>query len=165
MINPIVLQPGEGRKLWLVGDQLTIKLDASQTGGAYSTAVTWTGPGLGPPPHVHHREDELFYVLEGELSFTYDRQSFNTGPGTAVYLKKGVPHAFANKTAAPAMFLLIAVPSGFEEFAAECGTAIDKIPSDIQITPAAIEKLLAVAPKYGIQVLPDHRAECESHPP
>jgi quercetin dioxygenase-like cupin family protein len=165
MTNAIVLQPGEGRKYWLVGDHITMKVAAPQTGGAYSAALTWVGPGMGPPPHVHHREDELFYVVEGELTFIYDRQTFVGEAGTAVYLKKDIPHAFANKTDKPARFLLIAVPSGFENFVAECGTEIDRIPSDLQVTPAAIEKLLKTVSKYGIEVLMDHRPGGQTVPP
>ena len=165
MKTPIVLQPGEGQKIWLVGDQLTFKLKSPQTGGAYSAAVTWCGPGHGPPPHVHHREDELFYVLEGEVTFVQDEQTFSGGAGTAVYLKKGIPHVFANKGSAPAQFILMAIPSGFEDFAAECGTPIDRIPTDLPMRPEIIDRLLAVTPKYGLQILKELKPQRQTHPP
>ncbi len=156
-----VVLPGEGKKIWLVGDHLTFKLVSN----AYSIAVTWVGPGGGPPPHVHHREDELFYVLEGELTFVSGSDTFTAGAGAAVYLKKNIPHAFANQSASPAQFLLIAVPGGFENFAAECGTSIDRIPCDLQVTPAEIEKLLGKVSKYGLEMLMDHRPTSQVAPP
>jgi quercetin dioxygenase-like cupin family protein len=59
--------PGEGSKsLWVFGELLTCKVTSRQTGGAYSLFEVVTQSGDGPPPHVQHREDEAFYVLEGE---------------------------------------------------------------------------------------------------
>jgi mannose-6-phosphate isomerase-like protein (cupin superfamily) len=58
--------PGEGRTLWALGELVTYKVSSDQTGGAYSLFEVASRPGAGAPPHVQHREDESFYVLEGE---------------------------------------------------------------------------------------------------
>ena len=64
------IPPGEGtRSLWVLGELLTHKIPSRRTGGAYSLFEVSTQPGVGPPPHVQHREDECFYVLEGEYEF------------------------------------------------------------------------------------------------
>ena len=65
--------PGEGtRSLWVLCELLTHKIPSHKTGGAYALFEAATPPGAGPPPHVHHREDEAFYVLEGEYEFLVD---------------------------------------------------------------------------------------------
>ena len=62
--------PGEGaRSLWVMGVLVTYKIPSHRTGGAYALFEVATPPGAGPPPHIHHREDEVFYVLEGEYEF------------------------------------------------------------------------------------------------
>jgi hypothetical protein len=59
--------PGRGRRLWVLGDLYEFKAVSEDTGGAYAAVEVRATPGLpGPPPHIHHREDEAFYVLEGE---------------------------------------------------------------------------------------------------
>ncbi len=151
MTKGTFLKPGEGEKFWIVGDHLTFKAGPEQTGGKYTAAINWVGPGGGPPPHMHQREDELFYVLEGTLLFMKDRQTMVAGPGTCVYLKKGIPHAFKNVGEGPARFVLVAAPSGFEKFVAEYGVRIDRIPCEHEVNPAAIEKLLALRRSMGLR--------------
>lgn len=82
----------------------------------------------------------------------------------AVYLKKNIPHTFKNVGDGPAEFVLIAAPSGFEKFVAECGERIDSIPSKLEIGPAAIEKLMQTVGRYGLAVLPDHQPNAEAPP-
>lgn len=153
--TPILLPPGQGPKYWLVGDQLTLKVSGEDAGGAYAIAENYIVPGGGPPPHVHHREDECFYVLEGTMQFGYGETTFTGGAGTAVFLKRGITHCFKNVGQTPARFMLLATPGGFEDFAAEAGGSIGSIPFEKTVEPADIERLLAVAPKYGIELRPD----------
>ena len=73
-MNNGVLAAGEGRSIWVVGDRYTIKASGNDTGGAFAMIEAIVPHGNGPPPHIHSREDEAFYVLEGELQFhTHDR--------------------------------------------------------------------------------------------
>ncbi len=152
-----VLAPGDGNKFWIVGDHLTFKVGPEQTGGKYAVALTWTPPGGGPPPHVHANEDEMFYILDGKLLFIDNQHTFTAGPGSAVYLKKGVPHAFKNIGDSPATFLVTATPAGFEAFIAAAGEKITKIPCGLAVTPEVIGKLMAVAPQFGLTMLPEHK--------
>src|SRR4028118_1139985 len=76
------VRPAEGiRSLWVFDELVTCKVTSDQTGGAYSLFEVTTQPGEGPPPHVHHREDEAFYVLEGEYEFLDGEGSPRGGAG------------------------------------------------------------------------------------
>ena len=67
-MNNGVLVAGEGRSIWVIGDRYTIKCSGNDTSGAYAMMEAIVPPGHGPPPHIHSREDEAFYVLEGNSS-------------------------------------------------------------------------------------------------
>ena len=89
--------PDEGtRSLWVLGELLTYKIPSQQTGGAYVLFEAATPPGAGPPPHVHHREDEAFYVLEGQYEFLNGRETLRAGAGSLLYVPKGVLHTHKN---------------------------------------------------------------------
>lgn len=150
-----ILAPGQGDKYFLVGDQITFKLTGDQTGGAYAFAENYCTPQHGPPPHVHHNEDECFYVVEGTMMFAHRDTAFVGGPGTAVYLKKDVLHTFKNVGQTPARFMMLATPAGFEKFTVAAGEAISAIPCGKTVGPADIERLLAIVPAYGIEIRPD----------
>lgn len=157
MPQATILAPGEGDKFWIVGDHLTFKVGPKETGGKYTVATTYILPQAGPPPHVHGREDEMFYVLEGTMVFMDNTHTFTAGPGSVVYLPKNIPHTFKNIGNTPAKCILTALPSGFEAFTAECGERITQIPCDKQVDDAAIGKLMANCAKYGVSILPEHR--------
>jgi quercetin dioxygenase-like cupin family protein len=150
-----VVPPGHGGKFWIVGDQVTFKFTGEETGGAFTFAENYIPPQSGPPPHVHHREDECFYLLDGEMMFGRGDAAFVGGPGTAVFLPRGVPHVFKNVGDRPARFLLLVTPSGFERMVVAGGQAVPHIPFDKAVGPADVEKLLAVIPEYGLELCPD----------
>src|SRR5262249_55494101 len=103
------------------------------------------------PAHVHHREHEAFYVLEGELQFHVDGRSLTAGTGSWITLAKGSLHHFRNVGAAPAKMLILVTPSGLERFFLEVGREAGDGESGAP-TPEDIEKLLATAPKYGLEI-------------
>ena len=78
-------------------------------------------PGNGPPPHIHSREDEAFYVLDGELQFNVDGRSFNATSRAWVTLAKGSLHYFKNTGSKPAKMLIVVTPAGLEEFFLKIG--------------------------------------------
>lgn len=147
--------PGRGRTFSAVGDKYTFLATGEQTGGAYTLADAIVPPGGGPPPHIHSREDESFYVLEGEITFTVDGRDVAAPVGTFVQAPRGIPHAFKNRTDAPARMLILCVPAGFEKFMAEFATELPSpdAPS-LPPTPEDIAKLVRLAPQYGITLLP-----------
>ena len=82
--------PGEGTiSLWVLSELLTYKVPSQQTSGAYSLFEVITQPGAGTPPHVQHREDESFYVLEGEYEFLIGGETLRVGAGSLLYVPKG----------------------------------------------------------------------------
>jgi mannose-6-phosphate isomerase-like protein (cupin superfamily) len=72
---------GEGKKLWVTDELVTFKASGEDTGGAYSLADSMVPPQGGPPPHIHHREDEAFWALEGELEISVGGNRFRAGAG------------------------------------------------------------------------------------
>ncbi len=112
-------------------------------------------PGGGPPPHIHHREDEAFFVLEGEISFMLGDRKVVARPGSFIQGPRGIPHAFKNESEAPARVLILVTPPGFEKFMEEFAHPVPSFDSPpVPVAPADIQKLLAVAPKFGIEILP-----------
>ena len=79
---------------WWQGSLMRIKARAADTGGAFGLVEGSFPEGFGPPLHIHHREDEGFYVLEGEIRFRQGDDEFVAGRGTLVWGPRGVPHAF-----------------------------------------------------------------------
>ena len=148
------LKAGEGRAYWVVGDRYTILAAGEDTGGAYALIHALVPPGGGPPLHVHRREDEAFYVLEGELAFQADGRNFTAAAGSWVTLARGSLHAFRNTGTAPARALIVVTPAGLERYFAEVGREATEGSSPPPVTPAEIERLVAVAAKYGMEVRP-----------
>ncbi len=149
--------PGEGRSIWVLGELVTYKITSDQTGGAYSLFEVMSQPGGGPPPHIQHREDESFYVLEGEYEFLDDDgRTTRAGVGSLVYVPRGNLHAYKNVGDKPARMLVSHTPGGLHErFFEEIGEpAIDKTKPPAPKGQPDIEKLVAVATKNGIEISP-----------
>jgi quercetin dioxygenase-like cupin family protein len=142
-----VIPVGEGRKLNVVGDTITIKLRGEDTGGAYSVIEDLTPPEGGPPLHVHRLEDETFFVLEGEFEFSIGGRGVRARPGTTLFGPRGIPHTFKNVGAKNARMLVVISPPGFEKFFEE----VDQLS---QQGPPALERLLPLARKYELEILP-----------
>lgn len=116
--NPIsfLLPASQGRVLRAFGEEVTILLDAAQTGGQFTLVTTVTPPGGGPPVHYHENEDETFYVLEGRVSFLTNDQWTEAGPGTTLFAPRKSVHTFKNIGGQPSKLLVQITPSGFENF-------------------------------------------------
>ena len=144
---------GEGKMLWVVDELITFKASGEDTGGAYSLTDSVVPPGGGPPPHVHHQEHEAFWVLEGELEVQVGENTFRAGAGSFVHLPKDIQHAYQNVGTGPARFLTLMVPGGLEKFFEEVGKTATDLSSAPPFGEEDIEELLAVAPKYGVEIL------------
>ncbi|MEQ1860842.1 MAG: cupin domain-containing protein [Chthoniobacteraceae bacterium] len=152
--------PGTGKTYSAVGDKYVFLATGAQTAGAYCLAEATVPPGGGPPPHYHTREEESFYVLEGEITFTVDGKTLAGTPGTFVQIPRGTPHAFKNNSAAPARMLIQCAPAGFEKFMAAFATELPS-PDAAALPPSheEIEKLLRLAPDFGLVMLPPPAAK------
>jgi quercetin dioxygenase-like cupin family protein len=109
--------PGEGKSFWTVGGHMaTFKATSEDTGGAYTiTEETWP-PQVGPPPHIHHTQEETFYVLEGEMEFITDGVTTRAVAGSLVRIPRGVLRDYRNVGSEPARVLVLFAPGGFEGF-------------------------------------------------
>jgi mannose-6-phosphate isomerase-like protein (cupin superfamily) len=114
-----VVGPGEGEAVWLGGIGVEFKIPSALTGGAFSIVEHPIEPGKLVPPHIHYREDELSYVLEGRIGVRIGDDEHEAGPGTYVWKPRNVPHTFWNRGPEPARLLEIIWPAGFERFFAQ----------------------------------------------
>jgi quercetin dioxygenase-like cupin family protein len=104
------------------------------------------GPGQGVPLHVHARDDEMHYVLEGEIELQCGERVFTAEAGAMASLPRGIPHAIRNRSAAPARFLNLFFPGGFDDFVAELNR--------LSLADAANEaKRDEIRAKYGIRFI------------
>jgi quercetin dioxygenase-like cupin family protein len=108
--------PGQGRVLDVLGQHIIYKVKAEHTSGAYALAEGVAAPHSLVPKHVHRREDEGFYVLEGALEIECGGERFTALAGSFVLLPRGVPHALRNATGAAARLLCVQSPAGVETF-------------------------------------------------
>jgi mannose-6-phosphate isomerase-like protein (cupin superfamily) len=97
------------------GERCLIHVDAIATGGLYSFVEIVSEPGDGTPLHRHTREDEHLMVLEGTARMAYGERIFDAVAGSLVTLKKGIPHAWGNRSDAPLRIAVIAYPGGCED--------------------------------------------------
>lgn len=112
---PIMLGPGEGRSYALGPMSAVFKADEAETGCAYSISEWWLEPHTpGPGAHSHEAHDDIFYVLEGTVTFLIGETWTPVAKGGFVRAAPGVTHDFRNDTSERAGFLNIYVPGGFE---------------------------------------------------
>ena len=119
------------------------------THGTFGLIEHWNmPPGFASPYHVHHLEDEAFYVLEGEIEIVCDGKWIKAGPGTYVFGPREIPHGFRAAGTTPARMLILCAPAGFEHFVLELGEDLSSPPA-----PPDMTKLVTLAKKYNIDIL------------
>jgi quercetin dioxygenase-like cupin family protein len=151
-IAPIVAGPGEGEALWFLGILATVKSSAATTGGAVAVIEHLAPRGAGSPLHVHSREDEWFYVLEGELTLWVDGETIQAPAGSFVFGPKGIPHTFI-VSSDEARFLLVTEPAGFEQFMRAVGEPAQRLEIPPPATePPDVAALTAAAAEFGIAI-------------
>lgn len=143
----------EGDALWFLGTRMTVKAAGDATRGALTLIECECPAGFAPPPHIHHAEDEAFYLLEGRLEVTCGESSWSLEPGGFAFLPKGTPHRFVVSESGPARMLQVTAPSQFEHFAAESGSPATRLGLPDPSEPD-IERLLVAASRHQIEILP-----------
>src|SRR3954453_23197854 len=109
-MNPIIRKPTEGRTIAVVGDIYRFLATGDDTNGKYAIWEAIVPPGGGPPPHVHSREEEGFFILEGEMTFRIGGSVLVAKPGTFANMPIGTPHSFRNESDQPAKMLIMVAP-------------------------------------------------------
>lgn len=158
MHQPTIRQPGEGRTIAVVGDVYRFLATGDDTNGKYAMWEAIVPPGGGPPPHVHGREEEGFFILDGEITFQIGDKRIVATAGMFANMPVGTPHSFKNESGRPAKMLISVAPAGLEQMFFEVGVPLaEGATTALPPTREEIEKLLAVAPKYGVEIrVPGH---------
>lgn len=142
--RPIAIPPEGGTTLKFLG--LTHKLTSAETGGAYYLCETVLGPQRGTPLHIHHYEDEVIYVLEGQIEIRIDDEKLQAPADGIVHLPKKIPHAFRNPLSTALRILVYTIPGGLENYFNEVEVALQDGSFDNEVHQQ-------ISRKYGLEWL------------
>lgn len=141
----------EGQAIWFAGALMLLKAADDQTDGRFAFMDQRVPGDYAVPLHIHHCEDEAWYVLEGQVTFFCGDESFSAGPGAWVFLPKDVPHTF-RVGADGGRLLTFTAPADFANFVRDAGEPAPRL-----VTPPAeppdMEQLAKIAAKYGIELI------------
>ena len=141
-----------GPAYWGPGDHYTFLVTGEESGGAYFAMEALVPPGGGPPPHTHSREDETFYLVEGEIEFRLGDETVVAGPGDFVNVPRGTVHCFTNSGAGTARMILTFTPAGMERFFEE---TLEAAPNEATEVPDNVDEVAAryveAAPRHGLE--------------
>jgi len=142
--QPIFVPPHSGKKMEFLG--VTHKLTSDQTGGAYYLFESVFEPETGNQLHVHSREDEVGYVLEGALEIRLADRTVVVEAGSVAHLPKNIPHAIRNPLKTPSRYLFMTIPAGLDQWF----DALESARNDGKLDDAMYRKLSL---DYGIEWL------------
>jgi mannose-6-phosphate isomerase-like protein (cupin superfamily) len=142
--QPVAILPEAGRALEFLG--VTHKLTSDQTGGAFYVCEAVFGPESGSPLHIHHLEDEVIHVLEGEIEIRLDTDKLYASVGGIVHLPKKIPHALQNPLKTPLRIMVHAIPGGLEHY-------FDDVDAALQDGTFTAELHIEISKKYGLEWL------------
>lgn len=145
----------DGKEFVLAGIVMKRLLSGDQTAGQFCLLENRSDGHTRTPIHVHARDDETVYVIEGELTAVIDGKPRRLTAGEAVFLPRGIPHQLVNLSGNPGRYILIGTPALFDRFLEEGGR--ERRPDEVvgPPTPEEIERLRQAAPRFGITLLPD----------
>ncbi|WP_330284877.1 quercetin 2,3-dioxygenase [Streptomyces sp. NBC_00588] len=151
--SPFVAGPQDGLALWYLDVLKLVKAPAARTGGQMSVAEEVLPEGSSPPLHVHRREDEALYLLEGRLTCQVDDQVLAASAGSFVWLPRNIPHTF-RVDSPTARVLVLCVPGGFEAFFSDIGRpAARHTPPPASEEPPDLAAMARHARTYGVELL------------
>jgi mannose-6-phosphate isomerase-like protein (cupin superfamily) len=136
---------GSGPCITYGGQVINLKVTAAESGGEVMIMEDAIAAGGGPPLHVHERENEGYYVLEGEFEFVCGDDRVTGGPGTFVFATRGVPHRYRNIGASTGRMLFTFTPAGIEAFFTELGNEPD----------LTRERMAEIMRTHGIMLVPE----------
>lgn len=156
--RPYLLKSGEGESVWSLGGRFTVKIADAESEGRFALVEALAFRSTEPPLHIHHNEDEAWYVLDGKMTFYVGGEVLEASGGSFVFAPSGIPHTFTVDVE-PTRVLVFASPASFERFAIELGEpAASDVPPPGLAVPSP-EVLGPVAERFGIEVVgPPHRA-------
>lgn len=122
----------------------TVLLTPQESNGAIGVFEGLVAPDSGPPRHIHHNEDETFYIVEGEVTFWVAGETFIRNAGEMAFVPRGTEHTFHVESSHPARMLTIMTPGGFEGFFAEMARDNLRIPEDMP-------RIVEIAQKFNLE--------------
>ena len=146
-MKPIQIPNDGGKKVNVLGIALFIRVHGRDTNGTLSVVESHDITGGGPPPHIHHREDETFQILEGEYEWMVGDKKFFAQKGTTIFAPRGVPHTYRCVGKTPGRLMCIITPAGFEEFFEGIGALSPQQQQEIS-------RVMEIASKFGLEILP-----------
>jgi quercetin dioxygenase-like cupin family protein len=147
-MNACLVPPNGGQPVNVLGVPMFIRIRGHETNGTLAQVEAHDLPGAGgPPPHIHHREDETFHVLEGEYEFMVAGKTLRGGAGTTLFAPRGIPHTYRCVSPNGGKLSVLLTPSGFEGFFAEIGALSAAEQQDIP-------RVVQIAQRYGLEFLP-----------
>ncbi len=151
-LRPRAVGRDAGETLWFFGGRTWLKATGEQTGGAYTLIEQVAPPGVSSPWHLHHAEDESFYIIEGTLTFLIGEERITAGPGAYVFGPRGIPHGFRVDGDSPARYVIMTTPAGFEEFVVALSEPAmgPGFPPDV---PPDMAKVMAAAAARQLEIL------------
>lgn len=144
----LLLDPDQGECFHVINDGIRVLADGAATGGSAFQFECHVPPGSGPPLHLHEREDELFYVVEGIFRFVLDGQESTASPGAFVYAPRGSVHAFQNTSAYPGRLLVTCTPAGLEE----AFRLVKRPESGTGDLSPTMEEMIGIFANYGVVI-------------
>ena len=152
-LKPIAVGQGEGEARWWLGMLAVVKATAADTGGQMAIVEVTAPPGFAAPLHVHHREDEAFWLLAGDATFEVGGAAIAARAGDYLFGPRGIPHRFTVGNAGCRM-LFILTPGGFEDLVIAMSepAARRTLPPPSDVEPDR-ERIAAIAKAYGNELL------------
>ncbi len=155
-LKPTAVRRDEGEARWWFGSLAVIKATAADTGGQMTIVEVTEHPGVEAPLHVHHRDDEGFWILEGDVTLTVGDAIIEASAGDYVFGPRDIPHAYKVGDRGCRM-LFIMTPGGLEEVlraTSEPAPSRTLPPlSEAEPSPEEIEGVKAVVKEYGYEFL------------
>lgn len=149
--RPYLLKADEGQAYWFAGALMLIKAGGDQTKDHFAMLDQRVPGDYAVPWHIHHAEDEAWYVLDGEATFYCGDETFSAGSGSWVYLPRGIPHAFRTGPAGGRL-LTFTAPADFARFVKAAGETAPRLVAPPP-APPDLERLTAVAAQFGIEIV------------
>lgn len=138
--------------VWGPGDTYSFLVTGEETNNAFFQFEAIVPSGGGPPPHVHSREDESFYLVSGNLELLVGDQTYKAKAGDFIFVPRGTVHTFKNIGEGTAVQLVTFVPAGMEHYFREvCAEVTDRSAPVPPATDELIERMIAAGPKYGLE--------------
>jgi quercetin dioxygenase-like cupin family protein len=150
--EPYVLGKHQGQAVWFLGSLMLFKATGVDNGQSFSLIEQTLPPGFSPPLHVHHGEDEAFYVLEGSFTFVCGDHRWRVEAGGFIYLPREIPHGFLVEGSQPARLLQFTFPAGLENFHAEMGEPAQSLTLP-PMSPPDMAKMQELSAKYHFEIV------------